>query len=122
MRLKPGGRVASLLSWGLLVGGVSVLMTFPDAAPPRAVTLAHLPGAILFALAGLVFGLSHPEGRAWAGAPLLGWLPALFGLLLLLRGDAPPAAVWLVLALGPALLAGAGARAGAAIARRRTRP
>ncbi len=121
MRLKPKGRVPSLLAWGLLVGGVALLMTFPGGvAPAEAFGFRELPAAILYILAGLVFGLSHPEGRTWIGAPLLGWVPLVVGLVLAMDGSPPRAGVWLGLMFLPGLLAAAGAWAGAAGARRRS--
>lgn len=120
MPLLPKGRAPSLLAWGLLVGGVALLMTFPDGAPPRGLVLAHVPAALLFLLAGFVFGLSHPEGRAWAGGGLLGWLPALVGVVVLVEGDAAaPLPTWLLLTGLPAALAAVGAWLGAVVARRR---
>lgn len=121
MMLGSKGRLPSLLAWGLLVGGVALLMTFPAGAPPEVLGLAQLPAAILFALAGLVFGLSHPEGRAWTAAALLGWVPFVAGLVVLANGNAPG---WLelgALLVLPGLIALAGAWIGAVVARRRIR-
>lgn len=116
--LKPRGRVASLLAWGLLIGGVALLVTFPDAAPPRALGARHMPAAILFALGGVVFGLSHPEGRAWASAFVLGWVPPVAAMVAAARG-ASFTVVWLAIVAAPAVLAAAGGWAGAMVARRR---
>ncbi len=121
LRLKTKGRMPSLLAWGLLVGGVALLMTFPDGAPAQAFGLRQVPAAILFALAGFVFGLSHPEARAWTAAILLGWVPLLAGAVVAMEGGAHPALLWLGLMLIPAALAGVGAWAGALTARRRSR-
>ena len=121
MRLGSKGRLPSLLAWGLLVGGVALLMTFPAGAPPEVLGIAQLPAAILFALAGFVFGLSHPEGRAWTAAALLGWLPFLAGLVVLASGNAPG---WLelgALLVLPGVISLVGAWAGAMVGRRRTR-
>lgn len=118
--MRPRGRVPSLLAWGLLVGGVALLITVPSGAPPEALTPTHLPAALLFALAGVVFGLSHPEARAWTGALLLGWVPFAAGAVVALRGNTvPDAVVWLTLMLLPAVLAGIGSWAGALFARHR---
>lgn len=116
--LKPRGRVASLLAWGLLIGGVALLVTFPDAAPPRSLGARHVPAAILFALGGAVFGLSHPEDRAWTSAFLLGWVPPVAAVVAAARG-APFTGIWLAIAAAPALLAAVGGWVGAAVARRR---
>jgi hypothetical protein len=121
MKLKPKGRVPSLLAWGLLVGGVALLMTFPGGvAPAETLGFRELPAAILYILAVLIFGLSHPEGRTWMGAPLLGWVPLLVGPVLATDGSPPRAGLWLGIMILPGLLAAAGAWAGAAIARRRS--
>ncbi len=119
--MKPKGRVPSLLAWGLLVGGVALLVTFPDGVPAEGLALRQAPAAFLFALAGFVFGLSHPEGRAWTAAVLLGWVPLLAGAVIALGGGDRPALFWLGLMLIPAALAEVGAWAGALTARRRTR-
>lgn len=116
--MRPKGRVPSLLAWGLLVGGVALLITFPAGTPPRDLGAGQLPGAFLFTLAGFVFGVSHPEGRVWAGAALLGWVPAVAGVVVALDG-AVPVETLLALALLPALLSAAGAWLGAIVARRR---
>lgn len=115
------GRATSLFAWGLLVGGVALLTTFPAGTPPRQLGTGHLPAAILFALGGLVFGLSHPEGRAWLGGFFLGWLPFVVGIVAALDGRAPGVGVFLVVLLLPAALAGLGAWTGAVVARRRSR-
>lgn len=121
MRFKPKGRVPSLLAWGLLVGGVALLMTFPGGiAPAEVLSLRQVPAAILYILAGLVFGLSHPEGRGWLGALLLGWVPLVAGLLLVLGESPPPAGTWLGLMVLPGVLAAVAAWAGAMVARRRS--
>lgn len=118
--MRPKGRVPSLLAWGLLVGGVALLMTFPGGTPPAEIfSVRQLPAGILYALAGLVFGLSHPEPGAWVGALLLGWVPLLVGLVLAVDGSPPPAGPWLGLMILPGAVAGAGAWAGAVIAARR---
>ncbi len=120
MRFKPRGRVPSLLAWGLLVGGVALLMTLPgDGAPAETLRFRQLPAAILYVLAGLVFGLSHPEGRVWSWALLLGWVPMVAGMAMALDGSPPPLGPWLGVMLLPGLLAAAGARIGAALGRRR---
>ena len=119
MMLDMKGRLPSLLAWGLLVGGVALLMTFPAGAPPEVLGLAQIPAAILFALAGFVFGLSHPEGRAWTAAALLGWVPLVAGLVVLANGNAPG---WLelgALLVLPGVIALVGAWGGAMVARRR---
>lgn len=116
--IKPRGRIASLLAWGLLIGGVALLVTFPDGDPPRRLDARHAPAAILFALGGAVFGLSHPEGRAWMAAPLLGWIPPVAAAVAIARGG-PFTGAWVAIALVPAVLAAAGAWIGAAAARRR---
>jgi hypothetical protein len=79
----------------------------------------QLPAAILYAVAGLVFGLTHPEGRAWSWALLLGWVPVVAGLALGLDGSPPPPAPWLTVMVMPGILAAAGAWAGALVVRRR---
>lgn len=118
--MRPRGRVPSLLAWGLLVGGVALLITFPDGRPPERLAAGQLPAALLFALAGLVFGLSHPEKRVWSGAVLLGWVPLVAGAVVALNGGAAPnPVVWLALMVLPAILAWAGAWIGARLARHR---
>lgn len=120
LMMRPRGRIPSLLAWGLLVGGVALLITFPDGVPPERMTPGQLPAAFLFALAGVVFGLTHPEGKAWAGALLLGWVPLLAAALVAIRGAAvPDVGVWLALMLLPAILAATGSWAGARFARSR---
>lgn len=119
MRLRPRGRVLSLLAWGLLVGGVALLMTFPEGDPPHRLDPAQVPAAILFLLAGLVFGLTHPDGRDWIDAALLGWLAPVAGLVTAARGTATSPTLWITLMLMPPLLAAAAAWVGAAIGRRR---
>ena len=120
LMMKPKGRIPSLLAWGLLVGGVALLITFPAGTPPSALQPTHLPAALLFALAGIVFGMSHPEDRVWTGAILLGWVPIVLGIAVPITGGAMPATgVWIALMLAPAVLAGAGSWVGATIARRR---
>lgn len=119
---RSKGRLPSLLAWGLLVGGVALLMTLPASGPPTELRLAHVPAAILYILAGVVFGLSHPEGRAWLDGALLGWVPLLTALAMLFIGDVtPPPIVLTTVSLAPALLAAGAAAAGAAWARRRNR-
>lgn len=114
------GRATSLFAWGLLVGGVALLATFADGMPPERFGLTHLPAAMLFGLGGIVFGLTHPEGRAWIGGVFLGWVPVAAGVWSALSGGVPSAGVLLVLLLVPACLAGLGAWAGAVVARRRS--
>lgn len=116
--MKPRGRIASLLAWGLLIGGVALLVTFPDADPPRSLGARHVPAAVLFALGGVVFGLSHPERRDWIGALLLGWVPPVAAAVSIAAG-APLTPIWIVIAVAPALVAAAGGRVGAGVARRR---
>ncbi|NIP78857.1 MAG: hypothetical protein GWM90_06515 [Gemmatimonadetes bacterium] len=111
------GRVPSLLAWGLLVGGVALLITLPYPLLRDDLVARALPGALLFVLAGLVFGLSHPHGLEWAGAAVMGWLPAMAGIAALVGGTSPDAATALALVLLPGLLAAVGARVGAGIAR-----
>lgn len=120
MRLKPRGRVPSLLAWGLLVGGVALLMTIPGDASLESLRVRQLPAALLYGVAGLVFGLSHPEGRVWIWALLLGWVPVVAGLALALDGTPPPPGPWLGLMVLPGLLAAAGAWIGAALGRRKS--
>lgn len=120
--IRIRGRVPSLLAWGLLVGGVALLITLPDPLLEDDLLARALPGALLFVLAGLVFGLSHPDGLDWAGAAVMGWLPALAGIAALARGSAPGPLSALALVVLPALLAAAGARAGAGLVRWRGRP
>lgn len=116
MRLTKG-RVPSLLAWGLLVGGIALLMTYPENASRPAAAPGLLPAAFLFLLGGGVFGLSHPEPGDWAGAALLGWVPLLAGAVLVLAGG--ELAAWLPLMLLPAVLSAVGAWIGALVARRR---
>jgi peptidoglycan/LPS O-acetylase OafA/YrhL len=120
MRIAPGGRTTSLLAWGLLVGGIALLITLPQAPPAAPLTPGHLPAALLFALGGFVFGLSHPDGRDWAGAVLLGWVPAVAGVFAV-AGGTGALGVWLPRMLLPGIVAAAGAWAGALLARRRER-
>lgn len=116
------GRIPSLLAWGLLVGGVALLITFPEVSTEADLFIGAIPAALLFVLAGLVFGFSHPEGMDWIGALLLGWVPAVVGVVSWL-GDAPgPHLHPGVLIVVPAILAALGAGTGAALARWRTRP
>ena len=114
------GRIPSLLAWGLLVGGVALLITFPEVRTDGNLFIGAIPAALLFALAGLVFGLSHPEGQAWLGALLLGWVPAVVALVSLVT-DTEAALGPAVLILVPAVLAALGAGIGAATARWRRR-
>ncbi len=116
------GRATSLFAWGLLVGGVAILTTFPAGTPPQRLGAVHVPAAILFALGGLVFGLSHPERRAWLGGVFLAWVPFVAGIVAALNGEAPEMGVFLVLLLAPVALAGVGAWTGAVLSRRRSRP
>ena len=111
MRIAPRGRAPSLLAWGLLVGGIALLITVPQGVPRAAFTAGHVPAAALFLLAGLVFGLSHPDGRDWTGAAALGWVPLVAGVVALVAGDGTLVA-WLPLMLLPGLLAAAGAWGG----------
>lgn len=114
------GRVPSLLAWGLLVGGVALLITLPYPVLRDDFIVRTLPGGLLFVLAGLVFGLSHPHGPDWAGAALMGWLPALAGLSAIVTGAWVGPAAALGLVLGPAGLAAAGAWLGTRVVRWRT--
>ena len=114
------GRIPSLLAWGLLVGGVALLITFPEVRTDADLFIGAIPAALLFALAGLVFGLSHPEGQAWLGAILLGWVPAVVAVVSLVT-DTEAALSPLVLILVPAILAASGAGIGAVTARWRGR-
>lgn len=114
------GRIPSLLAWGLLVGGVALLITFPEVRTDGGLFIGAIPAALLFILAGLVFGLSHPEGRDWVGALLLGWVPAVVALVSLVT-DTEAALSPLVLIVVPAALAALGAGIGAGLARWRTR-
>ena len=115
------GRIPSLLAWGLLVGGVALLITFPEVRTDGDLFIGAVPAALLFALAGFVFGLSHPEGRAWLGALLLGWVPALVAVIGLITAADPPLGPGVLIAV-PAALSAAGAGLGAALARWRSRP
>ena len=115
------GRVPSLLAWGLLVGGVALLITFPEVRTEGDLFIGAVPAALLFGLAGFVFGLSHPEGRAWLGALLLGWVPALVAVIGITTPAEPPLGP-AVLIVVPAALAALGAGLGAALARWRSRP
>ena len=114
------GRIPSLLAWGLLVGGVALLITFPEVQVEGELFMGAIPAALLFVLAGLVFGLSHPEGQDWLGALLLGWVPAVVALLAVTTPAEPPLSP-AVLVVVPALLAALGAGAGAGLARWRGR-
>lgn len=114
------GRIPSLLAWGLLVGGVALLITFPEVRTDGDLFIGAIPAALLFALAGLVFGLSHPEGRAWAGAALMGWVPAVIALGSLVTPATTPLSPG-VLIVVPGALAALGAGAGAGLARWRRR-
>lgn len=118
MKIAPRGRAPSLLAWGLLVGGTALLITLPQGAPRAVFTAGQIPAAFLFLLAGLVFGLSHPEGRDWAGAAVLGWVPLVAAVVALLEGPADPVA-WIPVLIVPGALAAAGAWVGARFARRR---
>lgn len=116
------GRIPSLLAWGLLVGGISLLITFPEINTDDGLFLGAVPAALLFVLGGLVFGLSHPGGRDWIGALLLGWVPAVMGILSAVTGTGTGGALSpAVLILIPGLLAAAGAAMGAGVARWRAR-
>jgi hypothetical protein len=116
------GRIPSLLAWGLLVGGISLLITFPEINTDDGLFLGAVPAALLFILGGLVFGLSHPGGRDWAGALLLGWVPAVVGGLSAVTGTGATGALSpVVLILVPGLLSAAGAATGAGLARWRAR-
>ena len=119
MKLSKG-RIPSLLAWGLLVGGVALLITFPEVNTGGRLFLGAIPAALLFVLAGLVFGLSHPEGLAWAGAVLLGWVPAVVGIASAVTGNATALAPSALIVV-PATLAVTGAAAGAGLARLRRR-
>lgn len=114
------GRIPSLLAWGLLVGGVALLITFPEVRTEGDLFIGALPAALLFVLAGLVFGLSHPEDRAWVGALLLGWVPAVVAVVSLTT-DTDAGLDPGVLVIVPAILAAVGAGVGAGLARWRTR-
>jgi hypothetical protein len=116
------GRIPSLLAWGLLVGGVAVLITFPEVDTDGGLFIGAIPAALLFVLAGLVFGLSHPTGKDWIGALLLGWVPAVAAAVSLVTDAAAPAVLPpVVIMVAPAVLAAAGAGIGAAVARWRGR-
>ena len=121
MRIRLRGRFVSLLSWGLLVGGVGMLATIPELEPDERILARALPVALLFVLGGVVFGMSHPEGRDWTGAFLLGWVPAIAGLVIF-AGDPGPetARTALTLLAAPAALAAAGAWFGALLVRARS--
>jgi hypothetical protein len=114
------GRATSLFAWGLLVGGVALLTTLPVGMPPDHLGPTHLPAAILFGFGGLVFGLSHPEGQAWAGGVFLGWLPFAVGVTAMVAGSASSGAILTTVLLVPGVLAGLGAWTGALLARRRS--
>ncbi len=114
------GRIPSLLAWGLLVGGVALLITFPEVRTESDLFIGAIPAALLFALAGLVFGLSHPEGRDWLGALLLGWVPMVVAVVSLVTGT-EAALSPIVLVVVPAVLAAAGAAIGAGVARWKSR-
>lgn len=120
MRISKG-RIPSLLAWGLLVGGVALLITFPEVSTEARLFIGAIPAALLFVLAGLVFGFSHPEGMDWTGAVLLGWVPALVGVASLLGDARAPDLSPGVLIVLPAVLAALGSGTGAALARWRTR-
>lgn len=121
MKLSKG-RIPSLLAWGLLVGGISLLITFPEINTGNGLFLGAIPAALLFVLAGLVFGLSHPGGRDWIGALLLGWVPAVVGVLSAVTGSAIGGALSpIVVITAPALLSAAGSAMGAGLARWRAR-
>jgi hypothetical protein len=113
------GRIPSLLAWGLLVGGVALLITFPEVGTEGDLFIGAIPAALLFALAGLVFGLSHPEGRDWLGALLLGWVPVVVAVVSLVTGT-ETALSPVILVVAPAVLAAAGAGIGAVVARWRS--
>lgn len=116
------GRIPSLLAWGLLVGGVALLITFPEVRTGDGLFIGAIPAALLFLLAGLVFGLSHPEGRDWVGGLLLGWVPAVVGVSAWATGaEAPTTLPLAAIITAPALLSAAGAGVGAVIASLRTR-
>ncbi len=114
------GRIPSLLAWGLLVGGVALLITFPEVRTDGRLFIGAIPAALLFALAGLTFGLSHPEGNDWLGALLLGWVPVVVAAVSLTTGTEAPLSP-AVLIVTPAVLAALGAGIGAGIARWRGR-
>lgn len=116
------GRIPSLLAWGLLVGGVALLITFPELRTGDGLFIGAIPAALLFVLAGLVFGLSHPEGRDWVGGLLLGWMPAVVGVIAWVAdADTPAALPPMVIIIAPAVLSAVGAGVGAAIAGLRAR-
>lgn len=122
MITRPRGRFFSLLAWGFLVGGVAVLASFSDLAPGEHLVTRGLPIALLFVLGGGVFGMSHPEGRDWLGAVLLGWVPAVVGILTLIREPgAGTALAAVVLVSAPAALSAGGAWLGATLFRARPR-
>lgn len=114
------GRIPSLLAWGLLVGGVALLITFPEVRTEGELFIGAIPAALLFILAGLVFGLSHPEGQAWLGALLLGWVPVVVAVVSLATGTEAALSPAILIPV-PALLAALGAGIGAAAARWRGR-
>jgi hypothetical protein len=121
--IRIRGRVPSLLAWGLLVGGVALLVTLPYPLLQDDFLARALPGALLFVLAGLVFGLSHPDDLDWASAAVMGWLPGVAGLTALIRGTGPDPLSVLALVALPPVLAAAGAGVGAGLVRwRAARP
>lgn len=120
MRISKG-RIPSLLAWGLLVGGVALLITFPEVSTEARLFIGAIPAALLFVLAGLVFGFSHPEGMDWIGALLLGWVPAVVGVVSWLGSARAPDLSPALLIVLPAVLAALGSGTGAALARWRTR-
>ena len=111
------GRFPSLLAWGLLVGGVALLITFPEINTGTTLFIGAIPAALLFVLAGLVFGMSHPEGAAWLGGLLLGWVPAVAAVVSYLGDNGAEPGALAVLATAPAVLAVVGSGVGAVIAR-----
>ena len=114
------GRIPSLLAWGLLVGGVALLITFPEVQVEGELFMGAIPAALLFVLAGLVFGLSHPDGWDWIGALLLGWVPVVVAIVALTTSAEAPLSPG-VLIVVPAALAALGAAAGAVMGRWRGR-
>ncbi|MEJ2502554.1 MAG: hypothetical protein P8177_04425 [Gemmatimonadota bacterium] len=98
-----------------------MLATIPDLEPDEQILARTLPVALLFVLGGVVFGMSHPRGRDWTGAFLLGWVPAIVGLVIF-AGDPglETARTALTLLAAPAALAAAGAWFGAVLVRARS--